>query len=91
MKLSEMKKCHINYRKYEKIVKAFPKGIVVDGLNLIEIIEKQHHLLHQFRNMASWNELNPKGTNVRDSELWEVIRNTFGDETIEIKPVKVLK
>lgn len=88
MKLSEMKKCHINYRKYEKIVKAFPKGIVVDGLNLIEIIEKQHHLLHQFRNMATWNELNPKGTSVRSSELWEIIRSTFGDETIELKPVK---
>jgi len=91
MKLSEMKKCHINYRKYEKIVKAFPEGIVVDGLNLIEIIEKQHLLLHEFRNMATFNKLNPKCTSVRSTELWEVIRSTFGDETIELKPVKVLK
>lgn len=91
MKLTEMKKSTINYRKYQKILKTFPEGIVVDGLNLIEIIEKQYHLLHRFRNMATWNELNPKGTSVRSSELWEIIRSTFGDETIELKPVKVLK
>lgn len=91
MKLSEMKKCHINYRKYEKLRKICPDGIVVDGLDLLQTIDNLHGLLHTFRNMATWNELNPKGTSVRSSELWEVIRSAFDKKTNEIEPVKVLK
>ena len=77
MKLSEMKKCHINYRKFEKMQKMFPEGIVVDGVDLLQIIEKQHNLLHEFRNQAWHGTLNPKGTNVKTSEHWQMIRDCF--------------
>jgi len=76
MKLSEMKKCHINYRKYEKLRKLSPE-IVVGEIDLIKIIEKQNRLLHDFRHMDRFDELNPKGTSVRDSELWQMIRDCF--------------
>lgn len=74
MRLEDMKKCHINFRKYEKMQKMFPEGIVVDGVDLLQIIAKQNHLLHQFRNMKN---INPKETNVRSSELWQMIRECF--------------
>ena len=76
MKLSEMKPCHINYRNYEKLRKLSPE-IVIGGVDLIKIIEKQNCLLHEFRNMDRHNKLNPKDTNVRDSELWQMIRDCF--------------
>lgn len=76
MKLSEMKPCHINYRNYEKLKKSSPE-VVIGGVDLIKIIEKQHQLLHEFRNMSTRNELNPKCTSVRSSELWQMIRNCY--------------
>lgn len=71
------KQCNINYKKFEKMQKIFPEGIVVDGVNLLEIIANQNHLLHEFRNMATFNELNPKCTSVRSTELWHMIRECF--------------
>ena len=77
MRLNEMKKSTINYRKYEKLKKICPDGIVVDGLDLLQIIDNLHGLLHEFRNKAYFGELNPKGTSVESSKHWQMIRDCF--------------
>ena len=74
MKLADMKKCHINFRKYEKMQKMFPEGIVVDGVDLLQIIATQNHLMHQFRNEGN---INPKDTSVRSTQIWQMIRECF--------------
>ena len=77
MKLSEMKKSTINYRKIEKMRKMFPDGIKIDGIDLLAIIDKQHSLLNEFRNKAYFGELNPKGTSVECSKHWQMIRDCY--------------
>ena len=71
------KQSTINYRKFEKMQKMFPQGIVVDGVDLLKVIDNLHNLAHEFRNKAHWGELNPKETGVRDSELWQMIRDCY--------------
>ena len=71
------KQSTINYRKFEKMKKMFPDGIKVDGVDLIAIIDKQHNMLHEFRYMYRHNEFNPKNTSVRDTEIWQMIRDCY--------------
>jgi len=68
------KQSTINYRKLEKLQKSFPQGIVFDGVDLIKIIENQHRLLQDFRHLGN---INPKNTSVRDTEIWQLIRNCY--------------
>lgn len=64
----------MSYKKFEKINKLCPQGIVVDGLDLIAVINKQNLLLHEFRHMK---DINPKKTGVRDDEIYHMIRGCF--------------
>ena len=72
--MSKPKQSTINYRKIEKLQKLFPQGIVFDGVDLIKIIDKQHCLLHEFRHKRIDNT---KNTSVRDSEIWQLIRDCY--------------
>jgi hypothetical protein len=72
--MNKPKQSTINYKKIEKLQKLFPEGIVFDGVDLVKIIKNQHNLLNEFRHGFVGN---PKNTNVRDTEIWQMIRDCY--------------